>query len=137
MYYADAFRAMEQGKCAMLKGKYYIIKKDQFRRKRLYYSTDGENWKRLPVSILSDPFLGADLISYDWRISDGDCVEYNMTFIDVIIKERHKKEHTSKYMNECSDYKYKWINGKLICTGGRLHLLSDEEIRAKWKELEW
>lgn len=137
MYYADAFRAMEQGKCAMLNGKYYIIKKDQLRRKRLYYSTDRENWNRLPVSILNDPFLGADLISYDWRIIDGDCVEYDMSFIDVIIKERNKKVHTSRYMNECTDFKYKWIDGKLICSGGRLHLLSDEEIRAKWKEIEW
>ena len=137
MYYADAFRAMEQGKCAMLNGKYYIIKKDQLRRKRLYYSTDGENWNRLPRSVLDDPFAGIDLISYKWVLMDGNPDEYDLTFIDVIIKERHKKEHTSKYMNECSDYKYKWINGKLICTGGRLHLLSDEEIRAKWKELEW
>ena len=137
MYYADAFKAMEQGKCAMLKGKYYTIKKDQLRRKRLYYSTDGENWNRLPVSILNDPFLGADLISYDWRITDSDCVEYDMSFTDVIIKERNKKEHTSRYMNECTDCKYRWIDGKLICSGGRLHLLSDEEIRAKWKEIEW
>ena len=62
MYYADAFRAMEQGKCAMLDGKYYIIKKDQLRRKRLYYSTDGENWHRLPRSVLDDPFMGIELI---------------------------------------------------------------------------
>ena len=137
MYYADAFRAMEQGKCAKLGNKYYIIKKDQFRRKRLYYSYDGEEWHRLSRSVLDDPFAGIDLISYKWALVDGNPDEYDMSFIDVIINDRGKEQHTSRYMNECTDCKYRWIDGKLICSGGRLHLLSDEEIRAKWKEIEW
>lgn len=137
MYYADAFKAMEQGKCAKLGDRYYIIKKDQFRRKRLYYSYDRVKWYRLSRSVLDDPFADLDLISYKWVLADGNPDEYDMSFIDVIIKERNKKEHTRRYMNECTDYKYKWVKGKLICMDGRFHLLSDEEIKARWKEIEW